>query len=182
MRTLLLLMTLALAAFAGCADDDGSDGGSDGLGDDDGMDGGGSSGAGGFLTAEDFTANGMTTVGLDGTPGAGLFPACEGPLSDCIEHPFSVLAVGTVTNATDELGVSVSLAWTNPATDLDLYLVSADGDQVASSLAGAPGTSEQLSASLDAGDYVVIVSAFHGVAESYTVTVDFEDPAAAAGA
>ena len=64
--------------------------------------------------------------------------------------------------------VAISIKWTNPANDFDLYVYDSAGNLVASSTGGAPETSESVIIPAVAGTYTVKAAEFAVAAEEYT--------------
>lgn len=98
-----------------------------------------------------------------------MMDACSQPVSGCYKYPFKLDRTATV---------HAKLAWTIPANDFDLYIFHGSVQGEASG-GSAPGTSEELDAELDAGDYSVVVVAWLAAADTYTIDATFGEPAPA---
>ena len=72
--------------------------------------------------------------------------------------------------------VGISIKWTNPANDYDLYVYDASGNLVGSSTNGAPETSEAVAIPAVQGSYTVTVLAFTVAADNYVGTATLTAP------
>ncbi len=120
------------------------------------------------LPPEDFSADGSFMAGHDPYNFVGGEP-CSQPQSACEFVPFST----EVTTS-----VAAVLSWTNPANDLDLYLFTADGQEVSRegiNFVGEPPSTEHRmpAVSIAPGDYEFYVVAWNAAAESWTLDVSF---------
>ncbi len=95
--------------------------------------------------------------------------------ADCSSAPCDTytLTVGTVPAGSQ---VAISISWTDPANDYDLWVYDASGNVVCSSTGGAPETSEACSIPAIAGTYQVKSLLFTVVADNYTGTASLQAP------
>jgi len=87
--------------------------------------------------------------------------------SDCTNSPCDIytLTIGAVSSGYQ---VAVSIKWTNPANDFDLYVYDSAGNLVASSTGGAPETSENVVMPAVPGTYTVKALEFLVAGDEYT--------------
>lgn len=159
MRIFSTLMFLVVAALAGCIDDEPAD---EPLEQE-------STGPVETPTKETLTASGMVPVGLDpfnfvtGEP-------CSTAASSCEIVPFTLDA---------KFKVDPLLTWMTPASDLDLYLYSADGQAISqegiNNLGDPPENQHDMPpVSLAAGDYEFRIAFWAAAAENWELTATFE--------
>lgn len=95
--------------------------------------------------------------------------------ADCSSAPCDTytLTVGSVPAGSQ---VAISIAWTNPANDFDLWVYDSSGNVVCSSTGGAPETSEACPIPAVAGTYLVKALLFTVAADNYTGTATLVAP------
>lgn len=92
---------------------------------------------------------------------------CQTDASSCYRYPFQV----------DETAqVQARLDWTNATNDFDLHVVDPEGEVVASSNAGGPGTREAIDTRLQPGAYELVVVAWLVPEDTYALEAHFGYP------
>jgi hypothetical protein len=130
-----------------------------------------------------------SAMGVPGT-GTGVLRACGEPGVSCYEFPFEIPfpagwnqtmdagANATAGDAADEaatpaIQVKAHLSWGVPSNDFDVALYNADGTEVVGDFASPPGTEANFQASAGPGKYVVLVTPFLVVGDTFTLDVTF---------
>lgn len=89
---------------------------------------------------------------------------CQDESSSCYRYPFTT---GTDTRA------QIHLDWADTTNDFDLYILGADGDEVATSSTGPLDTGETLDVELEPGSYEIVVVPWLTTSETYTLEAHF---------
>lgn len=156
----LILPLLALAAtalLAGCLG-----GGDDAEGNE--TDGNTTDDAAARVLPGPIEASEQVTGSADPLPITGA-AACDAPTSQCFRYPFELNVSATI---------AVSLTWTVPANDFDVYLFQ-DGAPITTTEGGStpPGTEEAFEMELEPGSYEVVVSAYSVTQDTFTLSATF---------
>lgn len=92
---------------------------------------------------------------------------CQTEASSCYKYSF---------HTGQDARLQARLDWANATNDFDLHVVDQEGEMVASSNQGVPGTQETIDTEIEAGSYELVVVAWAVQEDTYNLDAQFGYP------